>query len=202
MPVVALTGGIGSGKSAASQALSALGVPVVDLDVIAHDMTSAGTPAMERLVATFGKAYVTKTGALDRAKMRDLVFYDTAAREKLNAVLHPIIHAEAIKQLATHADATYQVLVIPLLVESPHYRKLIDHVLLIDCDEATQIKRVMQRNQLSEAQARQMLDAQSSRVQRLAMADSVILNDGNLQDLHKKILDFHKNYIITCIVSK
>jgi dephospho-CoA kinase len=202
MSLVALTGGIGSGKSAATQAFSSLGVPVVDLDIIARQVTAAKSPATDKIAHLFGDEYLTQEGALNRPKMRDLVFSDAVAREKLNAVLHPIIYAEALKQLAMHPESPYQVLVIPLLVESPRYRDHLDHVLLIDCDEDTQIRRVMQRNQFSESQARQMLQAQSSRQQRLAIADTVILNDGNLQELHKKITDFHKNYINTCIVSK
>jgi dephospho-CoA kinase len=202
MSLLALTGGIGSGKSAASQAFANLGVPVVDLDVIAHQVTAANSPATDKIANLFGPEYLTKEGALNRPKMRDLVFSDAVAREKLNGILHPIIYTEALKQLAAHPDSPYQVLVIPLLVESPRYKDHIDHVLLIDCDEDTQIKRVMQRNQISENQAKQILQAQASRQQRLTIADSIILNDGNLQDLHKKITDFHKNYINTCIVSK
>lgn len=202
MALVGLTGGIGCGKSAASQMFASLGVPVVDLDIIARQVTAINAPALNKIAEVFGNEYLNQEGALNREKMRDLVFADAVAREKLNGILHPIIYTEALKQLALHPHSSYQVLVIPLLVESPRYRSHIDHVLLIDCDENTQIKRVMQRNHLSESQAKQMLAAQSSRQQRLDAADTVILNDGNLQDFHKKITDFHKNYINTCIVSK
>lgn len=202
MPVLALTGGIGSGKSAAANMFSSLGLPIVDLDVIAHQITVAGSPAMASVAEVFGSNYLTETGALHRPNMRELVFADAAAREKLNAILHPIIYDHAMQQLQIPSAAPYRVLVIPLLVESPRYRQHIDHVLLIDCDEATQVARVMQRGQFSEAQARAMVHAQATRLQRLAAADTVVLNDGNLQELHKKIADFHKNYIITCIDSK
>lgn len=202
MRVVALTGGIGSGKSAAAKVFAELGLPIVDLDVIAHEVTSAGAPAVAIIAQTFGSAYVTETGALDRAKMRELVFSNHTAREKLNTILHPIIYQQAVKQLSHPSDAPYRVLVIPLLAETPHYRPHIDHVVLIDCDEATQVQRIIGRNHVTEVQAKQMLAAQATREQRMAIANTIMLNEGNLQDLHEKIMDFHKNYINTCIVRK
>lgn len=202
MNVVALTGGIGSGKSAATQAFTSLGVPVVDVDVISHQLTAAGAPLVQQIAATFGPDYVTPEQALNRPAMRELVFNDAAARATLNAILHPAIHEEALKQLALQPDAPYQVLVIPLLFESNRYQASIDHILLIDCDEALQIKRVMQRSGLSQTQVENILRAQVSRQQRIDGANTIIVNDGDLQNLQQKIAEFHKNYINTCIVSK
>ncbi|HEY0563610.1 MAG TPA: dephospho-CoA kinase [Methylophilus sp.] len=202
MNVVALTGGIGSGKSAATQAFTSLGVPVVDVDVISHQLTAAGAPLVQQIAAAFGPDYVTPEQALNRPAMRELVFNDAAARATLNAILHPAIHEEALKQLALQPDAPYQVLVIPLLFESNRYQASIDHILLIDCDEALQIKRVMQRSGLSQAQVENILRAQVSRQQRIDGANTIIVNDGDLQNLQQKIAEFHKNYINTCIVSK
>ena len=202
MAVVALTGGIGSGKSVATQIFAELGLPIVDLDVIAHEITAAGAPALAKIAEAFGAEYITPVGTLNRVKMRDLVFSDANARATLNGILHPIIYQHAMQQLSQPSDAPYRVLVIPLLAETSNYRGHIDHVLLIDCDEAMQVKRIVQRNHVDETQARQMLAAQATRQERIAMADTVIVNDGNLQELHKKIMDFHKNYINTCMVSK
>ena len=202
MNVVALTGGIGCGKSAAAQVFVSLGVPVVDVDVISHQLTAAGAPLVQQIAAQFGPAYVTAEQALNRPMMRELVFNDARARERLNSILHPAIHEEALKQLAPQSDAPYQVLVIPLLFESNRYQQAIHHILLIDCDEALQVERVMQRSGLSHAQVGNILRAQVSRQQRIDGADSIIVNDGDLQSLQQKIADFHKNYINTCIVSK
>ena len=115
MYVVALTGGIGSGKSTAANFFAALGVPVTDVDEISHQLTSANLPIVNDIKASFGSQYITPEGALNRAAMRDLVFNDAAARVKLNSILHPVIYDEALKQLQSHQDAPYQILAIPLL---------------------------------------------------------------------------------------
>lgn len=202
MNVVALTGGIGSGKSEAAHILANLGVPIVDVDVISHQLTAAGAPLVHAIAAAFGPSYVTSEHALNRVAMRELVFNDAGARERLNAILHPAIHQAALQQLSLPSQAPYQVLVIPLLFESNRYQAVIDHIVLIDCDEAVQIKRVMQRSGLSQAQVENILRAQVSRQQRINGADTVIMNESDVQNLQKKMIEFHKNYIKTCIVSK
>lgn len=202
MNVVALTGGIGSGKSIATQTFSALGVPVVDLDMIAHTLTAADGALIPQITAEFGSEFITEEGALNRPLMRALVFTQPDARAKLNALMHPAIFEEARLQLADLDASTYVVLAIPLLQESQRYLPYIDHVLVIDCDESLQLTRVMQRSGLSAQEAQKIIDAQSSRQSRIAMADTVITNNADVVDFEEKIVLFHKNYINTCIVSK
>ncbi|HCU84343.1 MAG TPA: dephospho-CoA kinase [Methylophilus sp.] len=195
--VVAVTGGIGSGKTEVCNAFMALGVPVVDLDHIARDMSAPGSPAMQAVRAQFGDAMFNADGQLDRAKLRELVFAEPDALDQLNQIMHPAIRLEAIRQIAQYADA-YVVLAIPLLVESRDDWRMIDHVLVVDCDEQMQLARVIQRSQLSEGMAQAMISAQSSREERLAIADSVIENDQTLAKLQEKVLEFHKNFSKTC----
>lgn len=202
MHVVALTGGIGCGKTEATRAFEALGMPVVDVDVISHALTAAGAPMVAKIAASFGAEYVTPEGALDRVKMRDLIFNLPEARAKLNAMMHPAIFEQALKALQALDGHAYQVLAIPLLLESPRYMTIIQHVLVIGCDPQIQLQRVMQRTGLSEEAVNKMIEAQASRKSRLAIADTVIENNGDLPSLRKKINQFHKNYINTCIVSK
>jgi len=194
---VAVTGGIGSGKTEVCKAFMALGVPVVDLDHIAHDMSAPGSPAMQAVRTQFGDAMFNAEGQLDRAKLRELVFAEPDALDQLNQIMHPAIRLEAIRQIAQYTEA-YVVLAIPLLVESRADWQMIDHVLVVDCDEQTQLTRVVQRSQLSEGMAQAMIAAQSSRDERLAIADSVIENDQTLDNLQEKVLEFHKNFSKTC----
>lgn len=202
MYVVALTGGIGSGKSEAAKIFAELGVPITDVDAISHQLTAANQPLVKELEVNFGRQYITAGGALNRAAMRDLVFNDKNALTKLNAILHPAIYAEAIAQLQQHADAPYQILVIPLLFESPRYLPHINRILLIDCDEETQIARIKQRSQLAESQINAIINAQTPRKKRLMLANDVIENNENVENLREKISLIHKNYINTCILSK
>ncbi len=202
MYVVALTGGIGCGKSEATKIFAELGVPITDMDVISHQLTAANQPLLNAIAADFGQSYITPEDALNRAAMRKLVFSDDAARAKLNAILHPAIFDEAIQQLNQHKSAPYQILAIPLLFENPGYLPHIQRILLIDCDESTQIERVKQRSQLSETEIRNIIKAQTPREKRLAQADDVIKNDENIEKLREKILLLNKKYINTCILSK
>jgi dephospho-CoA kinase len=202
MFVVALTGGIGSGKSAAAEFFAELGVPVTDVDVISHQLTAANQPLLKDIAANFGSQYITPESSLNRAAMRDLVFNDEAARTKLNAILHPAIYDEALKQLETHQDAPYQILAIPLLFESPRYVPHVNCILLIDCDEKTQIERVKKRSQLSTSEIKKIIRTQTPRKQQLKLADDVIENSGNVENLREKILGIHQKYLNTCIVSK
>jgi dephospho-CoA kinase len=202
MLTVALTGGIGSGKSQTATLFAALGVPIVDLDVIAHQLTAPNKPLVAQIAASFGEAYVAADGALDRNKMRQLVFDHADARTQLNAILHPAIHDEAIKQLHSHKSMPYAILVIPLLDKSSVYNAMIDSVLVIDCEEATQINRVKQRNNWDEKQIKKIIDAQMPRQARLAMADDVIKNNGNINVLRQKVNELHQKYIKTCILRK
>ena len=207
MYVVALTGGIGSGKSEAAKIFAELGVPITDVDVISHQLTSKNQPLISTLAANFGQQYITPDGALNRTAMRDLVFKDHHALEKLNAILHPAIYEGAIKQLQQHAQAInqtipYQLLVVPLLFESPRYAPHINRILVVDCDEKIQIARVKNRSNLPEFQIIQIIRTQISREERLKLANDVIENNGNVDKLRQKILAIHKKYINTCILSK
>lgn len=207
MFVVALTGGIGSGKSEAAKIFAELGVPVTDLDAISRQLTAANMPLISDIAATFGKQYITPEGALNRAAMRDLIFNDNAAREKLNALIHPAIYDVAIQQLQdnqlqANKDTPYQILDIPLLVESPRYLPIIKRILVIDCSEQTQIERVKKRNQLAETEIKKIIDTQTPRKKLLLLANDVIENDSSVTNLRKKINALHQKYLNTCIVSK
>ena len=207
MFVVALTGGIGSGKSAAAKIFAEIGVPVTDVDVISHELTAANQPLVNDIKANFGSDYITPEGALNRAAMRKLVFSDEVARAKLNALLHPAIYDAAILQLQANQDylsesAPYQILVVPLLFDSPRYLPHINSILVIDCDESTQIERVKQRSKIPESEITNIIKAQTTRKKQLTLANEVIENNGSIEKLHEKILEIHQKYINTCILSK
>ena len=207
MFVIGLTGGIGSGKSEAAKIFAELGVPVTDVDAISHALTAANQPLVADIAANFGKQYITPEGALNRAAMRKLVFNDATARDKLNAILHPAIYEQALLQLQanqTHASESvpYQILAIPLLFESPRYAPHINRILLIDCDEETQIARVKLRSNLAEPDIKKIIHAQTPRNRQLKLANDVIENVGNVAELREKILLIHQKYLNTCIVSK
>jgi len=208
MFIVGLTGGIGSGKSVAAKIFAELGVPVTDVDVISHKLTAANQPLAKDIEANFGESYITPEGALNRAAMRKLVFNNESARLKLNAILHPAIYAEAIKQLEQNKQTyftnnmPYQILAIPLLFDSPRYTQHINRILLIDCDEATQIERVKLRSNLPEAEILQIIKAQTPRQKMLSLADDIIENNKNVTKLHENIELIHQKYLNTCIVSK
>ena len=202
MFVVGLTGVIGSGKSEATKLFAELGVPVTDVDVISHQITGANQPLIKDIEANFGYAYITPEGSLNRAAMRKLVFNDDAARTKLNAILHPAIYEEALKQLEQNKEAPYQILAIPLLFESPRYSPHINRILLIDCDEETQIARVKLRSQLPESEILQIIKAQTPRKKLLSLANDIIKNNENVAGLREKVIEIHLKYLNTCIVSK
>lgn len=195
--VVAVTGGIGSGKTEVCRCFESLGVPVVDLDRIAHDMSVPGSSAMQAVRAAFGDDMFDDAGQLNRRKLRELVFAAPDALDQLNHIMHPAIRNEAIRQIE-QLQTPYVVLAIPLLVESREDWHMIDHVIVVDCDAQTQLARVMQRSQLSEEMAQAIIAAQSSREARLALADTVLDNTRSLDDLQENVLAFHKNFSKTC----
>lgn len=192
--VVGLTGGIGSGKSAAAVEFARLGATVVDTDAIAHELTSAGGAAAAAVRKQFGAEFMTADGAMDRARMRSHVFGDAALKKKLEQLLHPLIRAESDRRIAC-AAGPYVVHVVPLLVESPDYRRRVARVLVVDCPESVQIARVRQRNGLSDDEIRRIIDAQVHRDVRLAAADDIIDNSSSLDALHKQVHELHSRYL-------
>ncbi|MDT3737709.1 MAG: dephospho-CoA kinase [Denitratisoma sp.] len=198
--LVGLTGGIGSGKSAAASLFEALGAAVVDTDVIAHELTAPGGAAIESIRCAFGDKVIDARGALDRAVMRLKVFADASAKARLEAILHPLIRAEADRRSAA-ARAPYVVLVVPLLVESGGYRSRVRRVVVVDCPEEVQVARVMSRSGLSAEEARAIMAAQVSREQRLAVADDVIDNGGDLAALRPQVEALHRRYLEMAAVS-
>ncbi|OGA98739.1 MAG: dephospho-CoA kinase [Burkholderiales bacterium RIFCSPHIGHO2_12_FULL_69_20] len=177
MQAIGLTGGIGSGKSTVAAQLVALGATLVDTDAIAHALTTPGGAAMPALRQRFGDDVAGPDGALDRARMRALVFADPDAKRALEAILHPMIGAEAQRQAAAAGDGVV-VFDVPLLSESSHWRARCQRILVVDCSAETQVRRVMARSGWSAEQVQRVIALQSPRAQRRAIADAVIFNDG------------------------
>lgn len=192
--IVGLTGGIGSGKSAAADEFARLGAAVVDTDAIAHELTRAGGAAIAGVRRVLGDEFVDASGAMDRAKVRSLVFSDRAARARLEGLLHPMIRAESERRIGA-ATAPYVVHVVPLLVESPDYRQRVQRVLVVDCSPQVQKARVGQRSGLAIDEVERIIDAQIPRETRLAAADDVIDNSGSLDALHKQVRALHRRYL-------
>ena len=192
--VVGLTGGIGSGKSAAADAFAELGIDVVDTDAIAHELTAAGGLAMPALVAAFGGEVATADGALDRAGMRRMVFADPTARQRLEAILHPLIRTLSAERCRL-AVSPYVILAVPLLVETGTYRERCDRIVVVDCPETLQISRVMTRSGLTETEVCAIMATQVSRAERLAVADDVIPNDSDLASLKMQVGKLHLKYL-------
>lgn len=191
---VGLTGGIGCGKTTVADMFAELGASVVDTDQIAHAMTAPHGPAMPAIVAEFGAGFATPEGALDRARMRALVFADSTARQRLESILHPLIR-DAAYAAAAIATGPYVIFVVPLLIESGTWRERVARILAIDCPEEVQIARVMARNGLSREQVLAIMAAQVTRAQRLSAADDVIVNDAGVDALRPQIARLHAEYL-------
>jgi dephospho-CoA kinase len=201
LPLIGLTGGIGSGKTTVSNLFAQLGAGIVDTDLIAHQITAPGGKAIPLIRDHFGAEFIDNGGALDRAKMRSLVFQNPEAKKALEEITHPLIRQETLRQAGQLADAgaPYLLLVVPLLIESGAWIDQIDYLVVVDCPEETQIQRVMHRSNLSRTEVEAILKAQASRQERLALANTVIDNQGKLselksavQELHQKILGIKK----------
>jgi dephospho-CoA kinase len=191
--VVGLTGGIGSGKSAAADEFARLGATLVDTDAIAHQLTEAGGSALPEIERTFGRDFIHE-GQMDRQRMRKRVFADAAAKKALEAVLHPLIREESNRRIAA-AAGPYVIHVVPLLIESPDYRRRVDRVLVVDAPQETQVARVLTRSSLSEEEVRAIIRSQAPREARLAAADDVIDNSGTLDALRKQVAALHQKYL-------
>jgi dephospho-CoA kinase len=191
---VGLTGGIGSGKSLVAELFGRLGATIVDTDAISHGLTVPHGPAMAAIADAFGPGFVAADGALDRARMRALVFADPAAKSRLEAILHPMIRAAA-EAGAAAATGPYVIFVVPLLVESGGWRHRVDRILVVDCPEELQVSRVIQRNGLAEEQVRAIMAAQATRSQRLAEADDIVANGADMASLEPQIASLHEKYL-------
>ena len=190
---VGLTGGIASGKSTAAKFFGALGVPILDSDSIAREVVEPGQPPLERLIERFGRSILTPDGRLDRPALRAIVFSDPKARADLEALTHPAI-GEAMQARSAEAGGPYQILVIPLLVEK-NLRANVDRVLVVDCDEGLQIRRLQARDGSTPEQAQAILNAQVSRAARLQAADDVIHNDADMGRVRDQVATLHARYL-------
>jgi dephospho-CoA kinase len=190
---VGLTGGIASGKSTAAKFFGALGVPIIDTDQLARDVVEPGQPPLERLVQRFGASILTEDGHLDRPALRNIVFSDPKARADLEALTHPAIGA-AVEARSAEVGGVYQVLVIPLLVEKSLGSQL-ERVVVVDCDEELQIRRLQARDGSTLEQARAILNAQTSRAARLKAAHDVIKNDGDMSAVRDQVEKLHARYL-------
>jgi dephospho-CoA kinase len=192
--VIGLTGGIGSGKSTVADLFAAQGVAVVDTDLIAHDLTGPTGAAMPEILAAFGDSVRQPNGGLDRVAMRRQVFADPQVRQQLEGILHPRIRSEAERRCRL-ATTPYVLLVVPLLIESGAYRDRVRRVLVVDCDEATQVARVVARSGLSPDEVRRIIATQLARAERLAAADDVIVNMAGVAALEPQVLAMHERYL-------
>ena len=190
---IGLTGGIASGKSTAAKFFGALGVPILDSDQIARDVVEPGQPPLERLIERFGPKILTADGHLDRPALRDIVFSDPKARADLEALTHPAIGA-AMEARSAEAGGPYQILVIPLLVEK-NLAAHVDRVLVVDCDEELQIRRLRDRDGSTPAQVEAILKAQAPRAARLKAADDVIHNDTDMGTVRNQVATLHARYL-------
>ncbi len=198
---IGLTGGIGSGKTMIADRFAAHGIPVIDADLIAHRITAAGGVAMPAIEASFGSAFITAHGALDRTRMRALVFGDPAQKKALEAITHPLIRSECEREMQA-AHGPYLILVVPLLVESGTWQQRVDRVLVVDCDETRQIERVMRRNGYSREQVAAIMAQQAPRAVRLAAAHDVIVNNDEVPEPALQQVDrLHEQYMILAKVS-
>ncbi|MEW8341882.1 MAG: dephospho-CoA kinase [Candidatus Thiodiazotropha taylori] len=193
MLTVALTGGIGSGKSAVSNHFETLGVPVIDADRLAHQMVQPGSPALSRIQETFGDHLIDQQGKLNRGALREIVFNDQTQRKRLESILHPPIR-EAMEDWVEQQTAAYVILVIPLLFETGQ-EDIAERILVVDCDESLQYQRVSERDNLDESQITQILASQVDRQTRLKGADDIIENNGDLAALTEATERLHQTYL-------
>jgi len=190
---IGLTGGIASGKSTVAGLFAALGIPIIDTDQIARDVVAPGEPLLAQLADRFGNGIIAADGTLDRPALRKVVFENPAARTDLEALLHPAIYT-TMRARSAAARGAYQIIAIPLLVEKQRQND-VERVLVVDCDEAQQIRRLQARDGSTLEQAHAILQAQATRPQRLALAHDVITNDGHLANIRDQVAALHARYL-------
>ncbi len=192
---VGLTGGIGCGKSTVADLFAKLGAGIIDTDEISHRLTQAEGAAIPAIRAAFGDEYIKDDGALDRDKMRGLVFSDTAAKKRLELILHPLILEQAKIQLQQLKANPYVIVVVPLLTVSPEFQRLAKRILVVDCTEDSQVDRVVERSRMNEAEVRAVITRQTPRAERLRLADDVIHNDAGMDSLAAQVAALHERYL-------
>ncbi|WP_035052892.1 dephospho-CoA kinase [Andreprevotia chitinilytica] len=196
MQVIGLTGGIGSGKSTVAHLFAVRGIPVIDTDHIAHALSTPPSPLLSVIAETFGSDHLLPDGHLDRAKLREQVFHNPQAKQALEAILHPAIHHDVTQQLARlPATTPYALVVVPLFFETGAYYDVVTRVLVVDCDEQTQLARVLSRPGLSKETTQAIISLQATRQQRLSGADDVIQNTGTLDLLEEQVNALHQHYL-------
>jgi dephospho-CoA kinase len=200
MYIIGMTGGIGSGKTEATKLFTELGVPIVDADIMSHELTARGQVTLKEIAQAFGQDILNDDGDLNRTALRKKVFANSEARKSLEDILHPAIFNKALEALKKNASAPYQILAIPLLFESDRYLEIISRSLVIDSPIEMQITRASKRDGLLEADIQKIIDVQMSRTKRNSLADDLILNDGSIEELRQKIKQLHEKYINTCTI--
>ena len=195
MHIIGLTGGIGSGKSEAAKIFSSLGAKIIDLDVIAHDLTAKNALGYSLIIEQFGDDFLNKKKEIDRKKLRKSIFEDKKIKKDVESILHPLIMKECQNQIKILHNELYLILVVPLLFESATYLKLINESLLIDCSEKTQLERVTNRDGTNPKLTKLIIKSQADRNLRIKKTDKMILNEGSLEDLSNNIQLFHKDII-------
>ncbi|MDD5330050.1 MAG: dephospho-CoA kinase [Sulfuricella sp.] len=194
MLAIGLTGGIGCGKSSVARIFAELGAGVIDTDEIAHRLTHKDAPGLAAIAAQFGAEYFLPDGNLDRAKLRRLVFSDPGAKEKLEAILHPLIRRQVTFDMAA-IRAPYLVLVVPLFFETGAYHDLVDRVLVVDCGEDQQVSRTMARSGLTAAEVRTIMANQISRADRVRLASDILPNHAGHEELVETVRKLHRRYL-------
>lgn len=192
MLIIGLTGGIGSGKSAASQQFEALGIKVVDADIVAREVVQPGTPALQEISRHFGSEILQEDGQLNRAALRKIIFSDASQRTWLEQLLHPIIRASIINQL-NEASCYYSILASPLLLETDQH-ELCDRIIVVDCSEEQQLERSCRRDANSAEQIKRIISTQMPRQERLAKADYIIDNSNTVETLNTQVEQLHAKF--------
>jgi dephospho-CoA kinase len=191
---VGLTGGIGCGKSMVSKLFAERGAGIIDSDLIAHQLTHSNGGAISAIREAFGGDYVGSDGALNRDKMRALIFSDNTAKQRLESILHPLILAHAIDELQPLQSKPYVIIAVPLLFTSTAFQKLVQRTLVVDCTEEQQVSRVMARSKMTEIEVRKIIAQQTPHAERLQRADDVISNDSSIDNLTAQVDFLHKFY--------
>lgn len=191
---IGLTGGIGCGKSTVADIFARLGIDVIDTDLISRELTKADGEAIELIAAAFGREMIDSLGALDRAKMRQLIFSDPEAKKSLESILHPLIREKVVQQIAA-GNSPYFIVVVPLLFECGNYSDLVATTLAVDCSVETQISRTMKRSKISEQEVRAIIGQQISRRTRIALAEHLLSNEGSISALEQQVAQLHRKFM-------